>query len=151
MEVDLGRWIQTEPLDLGALLAEASDPASGAVVVFCGRVRDHNEGRRVRSLAYDAHVAIAERVLRDLEGEVVARFGVRCCRIQHRVGPLALEEPSVYIVVASPHREEAFAAAVYAIDTLKARAPIWKEERYDDGDSRFVEGVPLAPPGRSEP
>lgn len=139
----MGRWIVAAPLALEPLLQETEDPASGALVVFCGTVRDHNDGRPVESMTYEAHVALAEKVLAEIEGEVLARFGVRRCRIQHRIGHLALGEPSVLIVVRAGHRDAAYAASRYAIDEIKQRAPIWKEEHYADGDSRYLDGVPL--------
>ena len=139
----MGRWIVDTPLALEPLLAETEDAASGALVIFYGTVRDHNDGRPVQAMTYEAHVALAERVLADIERETVERFDARCCRIQHRIGTLQLGEPSVLIVVRSGHRDTAYAASRYAIDTVKERAPIWKEEHYADGDSRFLDGVPL--------
>ncbi len=140
----MGRWVQESPLELEPLLRETADPASGALVVFYGTVRDHNDGRPVRSMAYEAHVSMAEKVLAAIEAEVLEKFDVRRCRIVHRIGHLALGEPSVIIVVRSAHRADAYAASRYAIDELKQRAPIWKEEHYADGDSRYLDGVPLA-------
>lgn len=139
----MGRWVTETPLDLAALLAETDDPACGGLVVFGGTVRNENEGRPVRAVTYEAHIALAEKVLRELETEVLARFPVRHCRIQHRIGTLRLGEPSVYIVVRAGHRAEAFDAAEYAIDELKQRVPIWKEEHYVEGGSRYLDGVPL--------
>ncbi len=139
----MGRWVTDAPLDLAALLAETDDPACGGLVVFGGTVRNENEGRPVQAVTYEAHIALAEKVLRELEADVLARFAVRHCRIQHRIGTLHLGEPSVYIVVRAGHRAEAFDAAEYAIDELKQRVPIWKEEHYVAGDSRYLDGVPL--------
>lgn len=139
----MGRWITEEPLTLEPLLQETEDPACGALVVFYGTVRDHNDGRPVRAMTYEAHVSLAEKVLREIEAEVLQRFDVRHCRIQHRVGLLQLGEPSVLIVVRASHRDAAYAASRYAIDEVKQRAPIWKEEHYADGDSRYLDGVPL--------
>lgn len=139
----MGRWIVSGPLALEPLLQETEDVSSGALVVFYGTVRDHNDGRPVESMTYEAHVALAERVLAEIEEETLTRFGVRRCRIQHRVGHLALGEPSVLIVVRAGHRDAAYAASRYAIDELKQRAPIWKEEHYADGESRYLDGVPL--------
>lgn len=139
----MSRWITAEPLDLDALLRETEDPASGALVVFTGTVRNENEGQPVSALTYEAHVSLAEQVLRQIEGEVLARFPVRRCRIQHRIGTLQLGEPSVYVVVRAGHREEAFQAARYGIDAVKARVPIWKQEHYVQGGSRYLEGTPL--------
>ena len=86
---------------------------------------------------------LAEKVLQEIEAEVIEKFGVRRCRVQHRIGHLELGEPSVLIVVRAGHRAEAYEASRYAIDELKERAPIWKEEHYTDGDSRYLDGVPL--------
>lgn len=139
----MSRWVTDQPLNLSELLAETEDSGSGALVVFVGTVRDHNDGKPVEAVTYEAHVPLAERTLQELEQEVLQRFDVRTCRIQHRVGTLQLGEPSVAIVVRAAHRAEAFEAARYAIDELKKRVPIWKEEHYADGESRYLEGVPL--------
>jgi molybdopterin synthase catalytic subunit len=139
----MGRWIVNQPLELEPLLRETEDDASGALVIFYGTVRDENESRPVQSMTYEAHVALAEKALREIEQEALDKFGVRRCRIQHRIGHLELREPSVLIVVRSSHRDEAYAASRYAIDEVKQRAPIWKEEYYADGDSRYLDGVPL--------
>lgn len=139
----MGRWIVTDSLELEPLLRETEDNASGALVIFYGTVRNENEGRPVQSMTYEAHVPLAEKALREIEQEALDKFGVRRCRIQHRIGHLELGEPSVLIVVRAGHRDEAYAASRYAIDEVKQRAPIWKEEHYADGDSRYLDGVPL--------
>lgn len=136
-------WILDRPLELEPLLRETEDHHSGALVIFYGTVRDENDNRPVQSMTYEAHVGLAEKVLAEIEAEAIEKFGVRRCRIQHRIGPLELGEPSVLIVVRAGHRAEAYAASRYAIDELKERAPIWKEEHYADGDSRYLDGVPL--------
>lgn len=140
----MGRWILDTPLALEPLLRETEDHSSGALVVFYGTVRNTNDGRPVRSMAYEAHVSMAENVLATIEREALERFAIQHCRIVHRIGHLELGEPSVIIVVRAAHRADAYAASRYAIDELKQRAPIWKEEHYADGDSRYLDGVPLA-------
>lgn len=139
----MGRWILDAPLDLAPLLAETEDPACGALVVFVGTVRNENDGQPVEGMTYEAHVSMAEKVLRQIEDEVLNRFDVRRCRIQHRIGTLRLGEPSVIIVVRAAHRAAAYDASRYAIDAIKQRAPIWKEEHYVTGASRYLDGVPL--------
>lgn len=139
----MSRWILNSPLDVNALLQETEDPGSGALIVFYGTVRDQNEGQPVNGMSYEAHVSMAEKVLAEIEQEAIQRFGARQVRIQHRIGALALGEPSVLVVVRAAHRAEAYAASRYAIDELKQRAPIWKEEHYVSGDSRYLDGVPL--------
>jgi len=146
----MGRWICQEPLDLEELVRETEDHSTGALVIFVGTVRDTTEGQAVHAVTYEAHVELAERVLQEIEQEVLERFEVRRCRIRHRVGKLSLGEPSVIIVVRAGHRGPAFEAARYALEELKRRAPIWKEEHLLSGESRFVEGTPLqASPGQA--
>lgn len=141
----MGHWLVEDPIDLNALIRETEDPGSGALVVFVGTVRDHNEGKPVEAVTYEAYKPLAEKALEELEREVLRRFEVRRCRIQHRVGHLPLQEPSVAIVVRAAHRAEAFAAARWAIDELKKRVPIWKEEHYATGERRYLKGIPLQP------
>lgn len=137
--------LQREPLDLDALLAETADPACGALVVFSGTVRNHHGGKGVERLGYSAHPALVEKVLAELEAEVLERFEVNQCRIVHREGELEIGEDSVLVVVRSPHRGAAFEAARYAIDTLKERTPVWKQEHYADGSVEYQDGTPLQP------
>ena len=139
----MGRWITEDPIDVTSLLQETEDSSSGALVVFVGTVRDHNEGKPVEAVTYEAYKPLAEKALKELEQEVLERFDVQRCRIQHRVGHLQLKEPSVAIVVRAAHRREAFEAAKWAIDELKKHVPIWKEEHYATGERRYLEGIPL--------
>jgi molybdopterin synthase catalytic subunit len=137
--------ISNDPLDLHALLDATASPSSGALVVFGGTVRLENDGRQVTGIHYTAHAPLAEKTLAEVETETLGRFAIESCRILHRIGELALGELSVLVVVRAAHRADAFAAARYAIDKLKQRVPIWKEERYTSGDSEYLEGVSLLP------
>lgn len=132
-----------DALDVQALLAETEDPDCGALVVFGGTVRFDG---RVEAIDYTAYAPLAARVLADLERETRERFvGVRQCRLVHRLGRLKLGELSVLVVVRAGHREQAFAAARWAIEALKARVPVWKQEFYTDGTREYVEGRPISP------
>ena len=139
----MSKWITEAPLDLNALISETEDDSCGALVIFSGTVRNENEGRPVDGMTYEAHVEMAEKVLQEIEAETLKRFPVAQCRIAHRIGPMKLGEVSVYVVVRAGHRGEAFEAARYGIDETKKRVPIWKEEHYIDGDSRYLDGTPL--------
>ena len=132
-----------EPLELPALLgAEARD---GAVCLFVGVVRDHNDGRRVRYLEYEAYEEMALPLLAEIEADVRRRWPVSEVRLEHRLGRLEIGEASVAVAVSSPHRAEAFAACRHAIDTLKQRVPIWKKEFYADG-SAWIDGQVVPAP-----
>ena len=133
------------PLDANALRAAAKDPRAGAVVVFEGCARDHHEGRTVANLAYEAFVPMAVAELEKLQTEALARFGLVQCLIQHRVGEVPLTEAAVVVVTASAHRQEAFEAALWIMDRIKERVPIWKKERFTEGGEGWVEGQRLVP------
>jgi len=136
------------PADLvGTLSDRLATDEDGGVVAFIGRTRAtpgtpapgqeaeaaRHEGRRVDGLDYEAFEPMAVRVLEAIADEIEARFGVRRLAIVHRSGAVPLGEASVIVVAVAPHRDAAFAAARYAIDETKARAPIWKAERFTDG------------------
>lgn len=126
---------------LASLLAETMDAEAGALVVFGGTVRLDG---RVRAIDYSAYAPLAIRTLRELEAETLARFAqVKKIRIVHRSGLLAVGELSVLVVLRAAHRKQAFAAAEWAMDTLKARLPVWKQEHYLDGSHEYLEGTPL--------
>ncbi|MES1926263.1 molybdenum cofactor biosynthesis protein MoaE [Salinisphaera sp. T31B1] len=135
-------------LDLDALLDETDDPACGALVVFGGTVRLTNNGRNVESMDYSAYGPLAARTLADIERETIAAFDIHSCRLQHRTGRLTLGEVSVYVVVRAIHRDAAFEAARHALEQLKARVAVWKNEYYADGSSAYLEGTEVPRPER---
>lgn len=115
----------TTPIDTASGRAALVDPACGGYATFEGWVRDHNEGREVRRLEYEAFAALAEREGERIVAEAIARFGVERAACIHRVGDLGLGEMAVWVGVSSRHRAEAFAACRYIIDEVKHRVPIW--------------------------
>ncbi|MES1928201.1 molybdopterin synthase subunit MoaE [Salinisphaera dokdonensis CL-ES53] len=136
------------PLDLDALMDETADDECGALVVFGGTVRLANNGREVASMDYSAYGPLAARTIADIEAETIERFDVSACRIQHRTGRLGLGAVSVYIVVRAVHRAAAFDAARNALEELKARVAVWKNEHYADGSSAYLEGTEVVQPER---
>ncbi|HSO28277.1 MAG TPA: molybdenum cofactor biosynthesis protein MoaE, partial [Candidatus Sulfomarinibacteraceae bacterium] len=142
--------LRAEPFPGGIhteLAARLAWPDDGAVVGFLGITRRtpgtpapgqeaaaaRHAGRSVEALDYEALEPMALRILGEIADEIRARFGVERLAIVHRTGEVPLGDASVAIVACAPHREAAFAAASYAIDETKARAPIWKAERFADG------------------
>ena len=130
--------IRREPLDLGAIAARVDDPTCGAVATFSGVVRNHNEGRDVRMVRYEAYEAMAERRLAAIAADLRDRFGVTAVAIEHRLGDLEVGETSVCMAVSSPHRKEAFEAIREGMETLKHTVPIFKQEFFPDGSSAWV-------------
>ena len=126
------------PIDTARGREALADPACGGYATFEGWVRDHNEGRAVRRLEYEAYAALAEREGERIVTEAIAKYGVQHAACVHRIGDLGLGEMAVWVGVSSRHRAEAFAACRYIIDEVKHRVPIWKKEHYEDGDSGWV-------------
>jgi molybdopterin synthase catalytic subunit len=133
------------PIDPAAVLAEVGAPSDGAVLLFLGTVRDHADGREVGGMGYDAYEAMAAEVLRAIADEAAARLGTPRVVVVHRIGELAIGEVSVAIAVSSPHRDRAYDASRYVIEEIKRRLPVWKHERFVEGEARWVEGHPLDP------
>ena len=134
---DADDWVAltADPLPVADVAAWAPKPDCGAYVVFAGTVRDHAEGRAgVTSLEYEAYAEQAEARMRALVEEARRRWpDIGRAAVLHRTGLLQLEEVSVVVAVSTPHREEAFEAARWCIDTLKATVPIWKRETWKEG------------------
>jgi molybdopterin synthase catalytic subunit len=130
--------ITDQPLDPAPLVALVAAPGMGAVVTFAGIVRDNFGGRRTAYLEYEAYQPMAETVLAQLAGEARERWATGAIAIHHRVGRLQIGETAVLIVVAAPHRHEAFEAAEQIMDRIKQVAPIWKKESWADGESEWV-------------
>ena len=133
-------------IDQAAELAALEDAASGAVVSFCGRVRNHNEGRTVTRLEYECYEELAVSEGARVVAEAADRFGASRVRCVHRTGDLAIGEPAVWVGVAAAHRDEAFAAARYVIDEVKKRVPIWKREHYPEGPAEWINAAPAEAP-----
>lgn len=125
--------IVSEPIDIPAVIASVGTAGSGAIDVFVGTTRDNSRGRQVTSLEYEAYVPMAMKSMNDIEQETRKRWNVHEINIVHRIGKVAIGEPSVVIAVSSAHRDEAFKACRYLIDRLKEVVPIWKREYYADG------------------
>lgn len=132
--------ITTEPIDPTAVLTGATSTSDGAALLFLGVVRDHNEGRAVERLEYEAFAPMAETEMSRIAAEAADRWETGAISILHRVGTLELGEVSVAIVVAAPHRGDAYEASRYVIEELKKRVPIWKREGYVDGPSEWLAG-----------
>jgi molybdopterin synthase catalytic subunit len=132
--------VTREPIDAAALLHGAVAPSDGAALLFLGVVRDEQGGRAVSHLEYEAYAPMAEAKLREIAAEARERWDTGEISVVHRVGRLEVGEASVAIVVASPHRAEAYEASRYVIEELKRRVPVWKREGYVDGASEWVPG-----------
>lgn len=125
--------IQKEPLIESDILKNLGTDSDGAIVVFVGRARNFSEGKQVLYLEYQAYESMAYRELEKICKTALARWPLSGCVVFHRYGKVEISEPSIVIGVSSSHRKEAFAAAMFIIDTIKQTVPIWKKEYCSDG------------------
>ena len=135
--------ITAAPLAPEPFLQHVRRDESGAVALFLGVVRDNSHGRRVLYLEYDAYPEMAERKLREVAEEALARWPITDVAIAHRTGRLEIGETSLLVAVSSPHRHDAFAACHHIVDRIKEVVPIWKKEVWEGGEA-WIEGDPVA-------
>jgi molybdopterin synthase catalytic subunit len=126
--------LQSEPLDLAAVVAQVSRPDAGAIATFIGTTREHSRGRVVVGLEYDAYPEMAESEMARIADAIRSRHDVLDVAMAHRVGPVPIGEASVVIAVSAAHRAAALEACREAIDTLKQTVPVWKKELFEGGE-----------------
>ncbi|MBS0569209.1 MAG: molybdenum cofactor biosynthesis protein MoaE [Proteobacteria bacterium] len=130
--------LQETRIDAVTLARELAQSGAGAGVTFEGWVRDHNDGRRVLRLDYQAYAPLAQSEGENILAEARARFAILEARCVHRVGTLQIGDLAVWVGVSAAHRDAAFAACRHVIDEVKRRVPIWKNEHYADGESGWL-------------
>lgn len=126
--------VTSDKIDVNQVVEAARRDEDGGVVTFVGVVRNHNRGKPVLYLEYEAYPEMALGKMREIGQEIADRWGLHHVAIVHRTGRIEVGEASVVIAVAAPHRREAFEACHYAIDRLKETVPVWKKEVYADGE-----------------
>ncbi|HEX6588004.1 MAG TPA: molybdenum cofactor biosynthesis protein MoaE [Longimicrobiales bacterium] len=134
--------VSAAPIVEADVRARVGAPEDGAVLLFLGTVRDHNDGRPVERLHYDAYRDMAVRELRAIAEEAAARTGTDRIVVIHRTGTLEIGEASLAVAVSTPHRAEAFDAARFIIEEIKKRVPVWKKEHYAGAkDPKWLPGA----------
>jgi molybdopterin synthase catalytic subunit len=138
--------LSASPIEVDAEKAAIGHAAAGACVTFEGWVRDHNDGRAVQRLDYQAYAPLALSEGEAILARAITTFGLRAARCVHRTGTLAIGDLAVWVGVSADHRGAAFDACRWIIDEVKRRVPIWKNEHYADGDSGWLhpDGTPVA-------
>ncbi len=130
--------ISSTPLEDIHLKEGLISDRAGALSIFEGLVRNHNEGKEVHALEYEAATSLCEKEAQKVLTEVTEKFDILHTKCIHRVGKLAIGEMAVWVGVTAAHRDEAFLACRYIIDEIKIRLPIWKKEYYVDGNAEWV-------------
>jgi molybdopterin synthase catalytic subunit len=129
--------VRDSELSVDEVRAAVADPRAGGLALFAGAVRDNDHDRDVAALSYSAHPS-AEAELRRVAEVIAEKFAVLGIAAVHRVGDLEIGDLAVVVAVSCPHRAEAFDACRALIDLLKASVPIWKHQRFTEGDSEWV-------------
>jgi len=125
--------LREQPLSLDEAVAHVKHGGAGAVCVFLGTVRDHNEGRTVVRLEYEAYASMALAEMTRIAQELAVETRDLRLAVLHRTGSLAVGDVAVVCAASAPHRAEAYAACRALIDRVKARVPIWKREHGPEG------------------
>lgn len=141
--------LSSDPIDAARLRAVLENAAAGACVTFEGIVRDHNDGRKVARLEYEAYPALALREGEAILCEARERFDTLGALCAHRTGPLEIGDMAVWVGVSAAHRGAAFDACRFVIDEVKRRVPIWKREFYADGTVEWVNCAACADPAHA--
>ncbi len=128
-----------DPIEVDGILPDLEDPGSGAMTLFVGRVRNHHEGKAVKSIHYQAYAEMALPIMKKIADETCRLFPVSRLVILHRTGHLVVGDTSVLVAVSSVHRDEAFRACRHGIDRIKEDVPIWKKEVLPDGSAEWVD------------
>ena len=126
------------PVDTATLRANLLDDRVGAYAGFEGWVRNHNQGRPVTGLRYEAYVVLAESEGERILDEARSRYDILDAHCVHRIGDLTIGELAVWVGVTAAHRDAAFAACRFIIDEVKVRVPIWKHEGYVEGAAGWL-------------
>ena len=142
--------LTAQPITLDPLVQAVADPEHGGLVTFLGTTRREATLRPIEALVYEAYEELALAELRAIAAEAEARFDARVA-IVHRIGRVAVGEPSVAVAASAGHRPAAFAACRHAVDELKRRAPIWKQDVHADGATSWQDGRGVVRPSLTDP
>jgi molybdopterin synthase catalytic subunit len=126
--------LHTEPLHIQTCIDWVMSPDSGGIDIFIGTVRNATKGRSVLKLEFEAYTIMAVNEIRKIIEQVSEKWPVQKVLVHHRTGTLKVGEIPVIIAVSAAHRDAAFEACRYIIDTLKQTVPIWKKEHFEDGE-----------------
>jgi molybdopterin synthase catalytic subunit len=125
------------PIHIQELSKLVANPHSGAVVTFCGDVRDHDGGKEVASLLYEIHPSAPEQI-KLITDSIMGRFEIEKVAVAHRFGDIAIGETAFAVAVSAAHRQAAFDACAAIVDEVKAKLPIWKHQKFTDGSDEWV-------------
>lgn len=126
--------ISDKPLDVSDSIGKTADPECGGIDVFIGTIRNKTKEKKVVRLEYECYQSMALKEMQHIAQDAIRLWEIKKIVIHHRIGILQTGDIAVIIAVSAPHREAAFDACRYTIDTLKKTVPIWKKEVFEDGE-----------------
>jgi molybdopterin synthase catalytic subunit len=129
--------VTDEPIHIKELSKLVANPHSGAVVTFCGDVRDHDGGKEVAALLYEIHPSAPEQI-KLITQSVIGNYVIEKVAVAHRFGDIAIGETAFAVAVSAAHRQAAFDACSAIVDEVKAKLPIWKHQKFTDGTDEWV-------------
>ena len=132
--------IVRDEIDIERLRDRVQHKKAGAVLIFCGDIRNHNQKKEVSFLEYEAHESMALKQIKNIVNSAKRKWNLHKVEVIHRLGKLAIKDCSIAIAVATSHRNEAYESSKYIIDTIKHTVPIWKKEYFVDGASEWSKG-----------
>ena len=132
--------IVRDEIDLEGLRRRTQDPQAGAALIFYGDVRNHSQEQDVSFLEYEAHERMALKQITKIIAQAQQKWELHKVEVIHRLGKLAVTDCSIAIAVSTSHRNDAYEASRYIIDTIKHSVPIWKKEHFVNGVSNWSKG-----------
>ena len=132
--------IVREVIDIESLRLRVQHSQAGAVLIFCGDIRNHSQQKEVTYLEYEAHERMALKQISKIVEEAQKKWQIHTVEVIHRLGKLAVKDCSIAIAVSTSHRGDAYEASRYIIDTIKHSVPIWKKEYFVDAPAAWSEG-----------
>ena len=132
--------IVREVIDIESLRLRVQHSQAGAVLIFCGDIRNHSQQKEVTYLEYEAHERMALKQISKIVEEAQKKWQIHTVEVIHRLGKLAVKDCSIAIAVSTSHRGDAYEASRYIIDTIKHAVPIWKKEYFVDAPAEWSEG-----------
>ena len=130
--------ISNEAINRNSMVDSLTENLAGAIVVFEGWVRNHNQGKHVSSLEYQVYKELALKEGHKILQEAMVKFNLHAVKTVHREGHLSLGDIAIWIGATASHRDDAFKATRYIIDEIKHRLPVWKKEHYTDQSHEWV-------------
>ncbi|MDH7604381.1 MAG: molybdenum cofactor biosynthesis protein MoaE [Melioribacter sp.] len=127
------QYLSKKKIDINKIVSDAANFKGGAVVIFCGKIRQNNKNKTVKYILYESYISMAEKMIKNILESAITKWNLLHANAIHRMGKVNVNEVAVIVITQHEHRSEAYMANQYIIDKIKHEVPIWKCEYYNDG------------------